>query len=156
MRRKNRPGSDTFLGRDIRDYSHRHCFHHSICSTIGSIYTLQYNSTIDRGHFATVSRLFYKTPIVDCVQCPDTACADTVIQYCNVLQGSLRAYRWSDWAVLTRDCSRLRGDSGRRGETGYRSLGCLHLMTGIEESIGFLQWRARELCFVEWIRYKNS
>lgn len=128
MRRENRPSSDSLLGRDIWDYSYRHCFHHSVYSTIGSIYTLQYNPTVDCRHLAIVGGLFYKTPIVDCVQCPDTACIDIVIQYCNVFQGSLRAYRRSDRAVPTGDCTRVCGDSNRRGETGYRSLGCLHLM----------------------------
>lgn len=136
MCRKNRSSSDSFLGRNIWDYSYRHCFHHSIYFTINSIYTLQYNQTTDSGHFAIVCGLFYKTPIVNCVQCPHTAYIDIVIQYRNIFQGSLWTYRRSDRIVPTRNRSRVCGNSDRRSETGYRSLGCLHLM---------IEWKKRAI-----------
>lgn len=81
VRRENRSGSDSFLGRNIRDRSHRHRLRHSVYTTISSVFTLQYSQTTDSGHSAIAGGLLYKSPIVDRVQRVDTAGADTVVQH---------------------------------------------------------------------------
>lgn len=129
MRRENGPSGYAFLGRDIRDDTHRHRVRYRVHTTATSLHTLQRDPTADSRHSAAASRLLYKTPIVDLVQCPDTARADTVVQYRDVVQRPLRADRRGDRAVPQGDRSFVRGDSHRRGETGRcRSLGCLHLI----------------------------
>lgn len=99
MRRENGPSGDAILGRDIRDDTHRHRVRYRVHTTATSLHTLQHNPTTDGRHPAAASRLLYKTPIVDLVQCSDTARADIVVQYRDIVQGSLRADRRGDRAV---------------------------------------------------------
>jgi len=131
MCRKNRSSGDPLLGRDLRHDSHWYRLRHSLYSAAATLRALQRDPTIDSGNTSIDSGLFCKTTAVYFVQCPRATSIDLTLQYCDIIEGSLRTDSRGDGSVLERDRESLRCNQDRGGETRSRAHHCLHLSSKI-------------------------
>ena len=121
MCRKNRSGGNSFLGGNLRYNSHRYRLRHSLYSAASTLRALQRDPAVDSGNTSINSGLLNKTIAVYSVQRSRATDIDPALQYCDVIEGSLRTDSRGDGFIPEGDRKCLRCNQDRGGEARSRA-----------------------------------
>jgi len=127
MCRKDRSGGNSILGGDLWHNSHRYRLRHSLFSAASTLRALQRDPAVDSGGTSINSGLLCKTTAVYSVQRSRATGIDPILQYCDVIEGSLRTDSRGDGFIPEGDRKCLRCNQDRGGEARSCANHCLYL-----------------------------
>lgn len=115
------------MGGDLRHDSHRYRLRHGLYSAAFTLRALQRDPAVDGGDPSINSGLLCKTTAIYPVQRSRATDIDSALQYCDVIEGSLRTVSRSGGFIPEGDRESLRCNQDRGGEARSRADHCLHL-----------------------------